>query len=322
MSKLLLGIFAKTPLFVDWGQIAMTIRLLRTLVAIADHRTFSAAAEVVHVTHAAVSQQMQTLEADLGVALFDRSTRTPELTPLAHEIVAKARVLIAEYDGLVPSVLADGGLSGTLRLGAIGTTLTGLAPRALSVLKARFPALGLHIRPGLTGALLADLERGNLDAALITQPHLIPSGIAFRPLCEEVLDLITAREEGDDAPLTLLQTRPYIRFNRNAVLGTLIDNWLVSKRVRVIEAMELDSAEAIASMVHANLGVSIVPRLAVTPPGSAPVRRIALGDDAPRRTLGLAAREGAVKRQAVDEVFAALQSAIADQPSGPKVTGL
>ena len=95
----------------------MTIRRLRTLVAIAETRTFSAAAEVVHVTHAAVSQQMQALEADLGVTLFDRSTRTPQLTPFAHQIVAKARTLVAEYDNLVPSVLNATGLRGTVTLG-------------------------------------------------------------------------------------------------------------------------------------------------------------------------------------------------------------
>ncbi|GAB5447719.1 LysR family transcriptional regulator [Gymnodinialimonas sp.] len=288
----------------------MTIRLLRTLVAVADAKTFSAAAEVVHVTHAAVSQQMQTLEADLGVTLFNRSTRTPELTPIAHQIVAKARVLLADYDGLVASVLDEDGLSGDLRLGALGTTLTGLTPQAMAILKDRFPGIGLHIRPGLTGELLADIERGTLDAAIVTKPHLLPPRIQFRPLAQEPLQLIAPQDEPSDDPFALLRTRPFIRFNRNAVLGTLIENWILAKRVQVSEAMELNSAEAISSMVQAGLGVSIVPDLAVKPQDGVRVKRLALGRDAPARILGLACHKDQVKPRVIDAVFDALISVI------------
>ncbi len=288
----------------------MTIRLLRTLVAIADVRTFSAAADVVHVTHAAVSQQMQALEADLGVALFDRRSRTPELTPLARQIVVKARKLVADYDNLLPSVLADGGLSGVVKLGALRTTLTGLTLQAMAVLKAKHPQTGLHISPGMTSGLLADVERGNLDAAIITKPHLMPAGVLFRELTTEPMNLITSLDEPVDDPIRLLRTKPYIRFNRNAVVGTLIDNWLSSKRIQVSETMELDSPEAIGSMVHANLGVSILPDLAVKPHDHVSVRHLSLGPGAPSRILGLAYHEGQVKMQAVDEIYEALAGVI------------
>lgn len=289
----------------------MTIRLLRTLVAIADNKTFSAAAEVVHVTHAAVSQQMQTLEADLGVALFNRATRTPQLTPVAHQIVRKARSLIADYDNLLPSVLADGGLSGAVTLGVLRTTLTGLTPQAMAVLKAKFPNIGLRLKPGLTGTLLPEIERGNLDAALVTKPHLMPRSIQFRALTHEPMQLIASPAETGNDPLELLRTRPFIRFNRSAVLGTLIDNWILSKRLHVSETMELDSPEAIASMVHANLGVSIVPDLAVKPNDTLQIKRLPLGEDAPTRCLGLAYHKDQIKTQMIEELFTALSDVIA-----------
>ena len=290
----------------------MTIRLLRTLVAVADTRTFSAAAVEVRVTHAAVSQQMQTLEADLGLALFNRDTRTPELTPIGHDVVRKARQLIADYDNLAPSVLGDDGLSGVVTLGALRTTLTGLTPHAMARLKDRFPALGIHIRPGLTETLLADISRGSVDAAIVTRPHLLPADIAFKDLAREPLQLIAHAQDPLDDPIALLHSRPFIRFNRRAVLGTLIENWLVANKVRVTEAMELDSPEAITSMVQANLGVSIVPDLVVKPLEQVAVKRVALGTDAPTRLLGLAYRKDHIKTRLLDEVFAALSDVIAE----------
>lgn len=299
---------------IDGGH--MTIRHFRTLVAIADARTFSAAADIVHVTHAAVSQQMRTLEADLGVALFDRSRRTPVLTPIGHQVVARARVLLNDYDTLLPSVLEDGGLSGNITLGAMPTTLTGLVPQSMAVLKASVPQIGLHIRPGLTRSLLAEVERGGLDVAIVTKPQLLPLGIVFRKLVEEPMQLISSREEEETDPIALLKSRPFIRFNRQAVVGALIENWILSKRLRVAEAMELDSLEAITSMVHENLGVSIVPRLAVTPKVGPEVKRLSLGADAPVRVLGIACRDDQIKTRAIEEIFDALLS-VADRAKGP-----
>ncbi len=173
---------------------------------------------------------MQTLEANLGVVLFNRTTRNPELTPLAHEVVRKARRLVAD--------------------------------------------------------------------------------ILFREIAQEPMQLIAAFEETKNDPIALLNTRPFIRFDRNAVLGTLIDNWLRSKKLRVCETMELDSPEAIASMVNANLGVSIVPDLAVKPLNRMPLKRLSLGKDAPTRFLGLAYHKDQFKTRVVEEIFTALTDVI------------
>jgi DNA-binding transcriptional LysR family regulator len=122
-------------------------------------------------------------------------------------------------------------------------------------------------------------------------------------------------DETELDPLKLLRSRPFIRYDRNTVVGTLIDNWLSSKRIQVSEAMELDSPEAIASMVHAGLGVSIVPDLAVKPVDAVAVRRIGLGAGAPYRTLGLIHRQNEVKKRAIIEVFSALSKAIQSSSS-------
>lgn len=288
----------------------MSIRNLRTLVAIADHGTFGAAGEAVHISHAAVSQQMKALEAEFGLILFDRQARPPLLTPVGKRLVAKARTLIEDYDDLLPSVLEDDGLSGTLRLGALRTTLTGLTPQALAQVQAKYPSLALQIHPGLTQSLMIELDRDQLDMALMTRPHLLPANLAFRELVQEPLQLIVpAKEEASD-PIALIKSRPYIRFNRNAVVGTLIENWLTAHKLKVHETMELDSLEAIESMVLAGLGVSIVPRSLFAPQVSSKVAYLELGPDAPVRILGLAYRKDQLKTRALEEVFAAFQSVV------------
>ena len=156
----------------------MSIRQLRTLIAIRDHGSFSAAAEACFITHAAVSQQMKALESGWNVALFDRRTRSPQLTPLGQALATKAGDVVRAYDNLLPAVLDANRVAGEIQLGAVPTTLTGLVPLAMSRLKRRFADLHVAIQPGLSTQLLQQVERGRLDAAIITKPSRLPPPLA------------------------------------------------------------------------------------------------------------------------------------------------
>ncbi|WP_322786914.1 LysR family transcriptional regulator [Litoreibacter arenae] len=284
--------------------------MLRTLIAVEEHGTFSAAGEAVFVTHAAVSQQMKALEADWGVTLFDRSKRTPELTPVGRAVVTKAREIVAAYDNLLPSVMGDDGLRGTLQLGGVPTALTSLIPFAITSIKARFPELHVSVTPNQTKELLIDLERGVLDAAVITKPHVVPRNMRWVPIATEPMELLTSVNVISDDPFEILAMQPYIRFTRKALLSDFIDNWLQEKNITVKDTMELENLEIISSMVHADLGVSIVPRRCVLPPNPLPLRHIPLGEGAPVRELGLMSLANTVKLRVLQEVETELLHAV------------
>lgn len=288
----------------------MSIRMLRTLIAVEENGTFSAAGEAVFVTHAAVSQQMKALEQEWGIPIFDRTRRTPELTPVGRAIVTRAREIVAAYDNLLPSVLGDDGLRGNLSLGSVPTGLTSLIPFAITSIKSRFPDLHIGVMPGQTKELLIDLDRGVLDAAVITKPHVIPHNMRWAPISMEPMELLTSLNVTSDDPFEILATHPYIRFTRKALLSDFIDNWLQMKGIAVKDTMELENLEIISSMVHADLGVSIVPRRSVQPPNPLPVRHISLGGDAPVRELGLMSLANTVKLRVLQEVEVELLQAV------------
>ncbi|NNU80974.1 LysR family transcriptional regulator [Halovulum dunhuangense] len=284
----------------------MSIRMLRTLIAVEQNKTFSAAADAMLVTHAAVSQQMRQLELEWGVALFDRTRRTPELTPIGRAVVAKAREVVNAYDAIVPSVLGDEGLSGDIALGAVPTSLTGLAPLAIGLLKQQYDRLIVHLHPGLTTHLLVQIERATLDAAIVSRPFALAPHLEFVEIAVEPLHLLASMDTTTDDPVELLESHPFIRFSRDAVVGQMIEAWLQERGIRVKEAMELEGLEAISSMVLVNLGVSIVPRRCVQALNPRPIKRIPLGPDAPVRRLGLVFRRDHPRLRTIEEVGNAL----------------
>jgi DNA-binding transcriptional LysR family regulator len=293
------------------GSSAVSIRTLKTLIAVADQGSFSAAAKQVFVTHAAVSQQIRSLEEEWKVALFDRTRRTPELTPAGRALVAKAREVVAAYDNIVPSVLGNQGVQGVLSFGAVPTTLTGLVPLAIAKLKMDYPALHVIVLPGLTTALIQQVQRGSLDLAIVSKPQFVPRDLVWYDLVEEPFELLASLEAEGDDPLFLLENSPFIRFSRQAVVGGIIENWLQEHKIIVQESMELESLEAISSMVYCNLGVSIAPRPCVSMSNALPLKHLPLGPGkALSRGVGCISRDDSVKVRAISEMHAKLAEAI------------
>lgn len=293
------------------STVPMSIRMLRTLVAVADHGTFSAAADAVFVTHAAVSQQMKALEEEWQVSLFDRSKRTPELTPVGRALVQKAREVVRAYDNIVPSVTGGDWLDGEITLGAVPTALTGLVPSSLAMLKEDYPDLHIRVLAGLANEMIPQIDRGTVDAAIVTRPHMVNPRHIWKDIALEPLDLIVAREVKIDDPAELLRSNPFIRYSRQAFVGEIIENWLQKKHIKTTDSMELANLESIGGMVVANLGVSIVPRSCVTAPNPLPVRWIPLGPDGPTRSLGLLARADSVKMRMFEVLHERLLRAVA-----------
>ncbi len=288
----------------------MSIRALRTLISIHRHGSFRAAAEAEHLTPAAVSQQMRNLEASWRLELFERSLRSPKLTLTGLALVDEAKSIVTAYDGLADKVRPDDEVSGELILGAVPTTLTGLAPLALTQLKKSHPSIRVRVVPGLSHQLLLQIERGQIHAAVVSKPEIIPSSMAFSEIAAEELVLLSSQGTEDLPALDLLQSQPFIRFNRDAVVGRKIEAWLQNNGIVVNDVMELEGLEAISSMVAAGLGISIVPKTCVAENSHLPLTRIPLGNDVPIRLLGLVSRNDSPKAKVIEAAEIALLKAV------------
>ncbi|MNQ30960.1 Hydrogen peroxide-inducible protein activator [compost metagenome] len=238
----------------------MSLRALRPLIAIAQHGSFARAAEAVHLTQSAVSLHVRSLEEQFNALLFDRSRRLPVLTEAGHLAVERAREILAIYDSIAAD-LGDGSeLRGRLKLGAIQTALAGVLPAALAALSREHPNLRVNVSSGMSAELATRIESGELDAAVTTEPvKPYPHGLVSTLLYEEGFWIIAPAAVFSADARRLLQEHPFIRFDRRAWAGRIIEQELRRMRLRVQTSMELDSQDAIIQMVSSGLGVAVIP---------------------------------------------------------------
>ena len=148
---------------------------------------------------------------------------------------------------------------------------------------------------GLSAELMARVDRGDLDAVVISEPKPVPSNLKWSEVVHEPLVVIAPGDCQLDGYRRVLSAMPFIRFSRNAWVGHTIQRKLDDLGVRVTEGMELDSLDVIRQMVRHGLGVSIVPAAALDTLEAEGIRVLPFGDPPAHRVIGMVERKEHVK---------------------------
>lgn len=164
----------------------MTITQLHYVLAVAEHQNFTRAAEKVFVTQPTLSMQIQKLEEELDILIFDRSKKPIELTETGRKIVQQARNIVNESDRIKDIVDQQKGfIGGLFRLGVIPTVMPTLLPMFLNNFIKKYPKVKLKIEELHTEAMLEKIREGHLDAGIAATPleeeHIKEQPLFYEP---------------------------------------------------------------------------------------------------------------------------------------------
>jgi DNA-binding transcriptional LysR family regulator len=242
----------------------MEIRQLRALAAIAEARTFTAAAGRVHVTQAAISMQIRQLEQEVGVPLFVRTPRRCVLTEAGERLLERARRILREHDGALAEMAElSGATHGRLRLGSASTRFSAdPLPQILHELTARHPHADVTVASGTSESLVKQILAGEIDLAFVSLP-VEARGVHTELLLRDELIAIASPSH----PLAGQRVvSAFALAGERLILGEkggntrrLIDEFFAKAGLHPRVAMELGRLNSIKEMVAAGMGVGIVP---------------------------------------------------------------
>ena len=244
-----------------------TMKQLQYLVALADTEHFGHAAERCYITQSTLSAGIRDLESALGTAVAERTNRQVLITRAGRQIAERAKAILQEAEEIMEVARADlAPMTGELRLGVIPTIGPFLLPRILPALRDRYPGLTIYLREEQTVPLLARLEEGDLDVALVALPYdtgdlavEIVMDDDFLFACNRNHVLAGSNEVSleaiEGAQLMLLEEGHCLRGHALDVCG--------QGNSKIRSQFEASSLHTLVQMVGAGIGVTLIPRLAV-----------------------------------------------------------
>jgi DNA-binding transcriptional LysR family regulator len=293
------------------------LRRVRALREVADRGTIAAAADALHLTSSAVSQQLAALEREVGVALIEPSGRTVRLTPAAHVLLEHAGPLFAQLERLRSELDAHAaGEIGDVRITAFPTAIAGIVAPAIADLKVTAPRVRVRVHEAEAPEALLALTDRTADVLITMEsghmPPIDDPRFHRRDLVRDTLDAVVPADHPlaarEQIELTDLAGDPWVA----PLAGWSCDHVVqtgcqAAGFTPVVEHRTTDWFAAM-SLVAAGLGVGLVPRLAQPHPPEGVVIR-PLAGEAPCRHLFALCRGGAEHGRAIATVLDALERA-------------
>ena len=289
----------------------MTLNELRYVVAVGQELSFGRAAARCHVSQPALSVAIQKLEEGLGGALFERGKSEVSVTPFGRRILEQAQRVLEEVERIREIARAGKDpLVGTLKLGVIYTIAPYLLPDLIPALHAAAPKMPLEIEENLTEVLEGALKGGRIDAAIVALPFA-PPGVNTVFLYEEPFQVVVPSEHR-------WAKRKAVQPDELAGERTILLNVGHCFRDQVLDACpelnragvpttRTNSLETVRNMVASGLGISVLPRDALTPKyHSRLVVPVPFARPVPTRRVALAYRKSFPRPQAIDAIRTAV----------------
>lgn len=292
----------------------MTLEQLRTFRAVIEAGSFRAAATRLHRTQPAVTHQMKTLERELKHVLIERRTASP--TPAGKLLYAQACALLSNADAMQASLRDFDELDGALRLGTSDTTAMYTLPAIVRRYRRAHPNARLHIVNRPTDGIAQMVQRGDLDLGIVTVPVRLEH-IDERALFEQALVLVVPKQhplsKRKSVRLGALESESFLLLEDATRTGKLLRDCFNRHDFRPNVVLDTSSFEVIKRYVAEGIGISFLPKTAITPHDThiATVHVPGL----PKVTIGAIWRKGAYQTRAargfldqVDKVFSSRAS--------------
>ncbi|RUM51872.1 MAG: hydrogen peroxide-inducible genes activator [Marinomonas sp.] len=295
----------------------MTLTELKYIVMLAEEKHFGRAAERCHVSQPTLSVAVKKLEDELGAAIFERSKSSVYITPIGEQIVAQARRVL-EQANMIKELASSGKnqLRGPLKVGAIFTIAPYLFPSMIPELKRIAEGMPLLIEEDLTENLRPKLRNGELDAIIVALPFREPD-VVTRPIYEEEFVVLMPK----DHPWTQLEHISTDQLTTDNLLllgkGHCFSDQ-VMEACPIVGENELNeghtivngsSLETIRYMVSSGLGVTVLPKSAVTHLDEQILAVRPFKSPVPKRTVALAWRASFPRPKAIESLSQSIKEA-------------
>ncbi|MEX6429465.1 MAG: LysR family transcriptional regulator [Ferrimicrobium sp.] len=300
----------------------MELRQLRSLLAVEEAGSFSAAAEALDTVQSNISSHISRLEGELNTRLIDRRTGT--LTEEGQIVARRSRRLLEELEEIytdLDGLKAD--ITGRVRLGIIATTASWLLPLLLEQLSATHPRLEIEIAEGTAASLQRRLHSGNIDLALLTTPLTI-DGLTFESLYTETYVLVIGPDHplAQQASISLYEAVQYPLIVPPSHIGFReeLEAMAATRGLQLHHTAEIDGLHVVAILALAGYGSAILPSSAILSLAQAKPRlAIPIVDLNPRR-VGIGRYrnriQSAASKAVVETLLAILRSPATSLPDG------
>lgn len=244
----------------------MEVRQLEHFVAVAEERSFTRAAGRLNYVQSALSVSIQSLESELGVRLFDRTTHRVALTDAGEALLPPARQTLASVEQTLDVAAAlKGAVRGTLRIGIMQSFGFLDVPALLGEFHGRHPDVEIQMRPSAGGsvALVEELKRGDTDLAFVSLSEE-PVGVSTTQLAVEDLYLVGSARllPAGRAAVTLsaLSEASFVDFPAGWGIRTAVDEAFAAAGVNRRVSIEIADVNTLLQLLEADLGIALLPR--------------------------------------------------------------